>query len=92
LPVLDFLIPLVVRIYPIYRAHTVVIAFAHALRSHMRSFSYTRDRRFSNFVAKWDCERLGRNYISSKILKPLARPRSRSEDNIKMHLTGIGWD
>ena len=30
LPVLDFLIPLVVRIYPIYRAHTVVIAFAHA--------------------------------------------------------------
>lgn len=34
----------------------------------------------------------GRNYISSKILKLLGRPRSRSEDNIKMHLTGIGWD
>jgi hypothetical protein len=78
------LTPLVMRIYPIYRARTGVITFA------VHAFVLIHARQV---VFKICCKmRLGRNYISSNILKPLGRPRSRSEDNIKMHLTGIGWD
>jgi hypothetical protein len=46
----------------------------------------------SKFVLNWVCERLARNYISSRSWNPLGRPRNRSDDNIKMYLTGIGWD
>ena len=66
LPVLDFWIALVARMYPIYRTRTGVIMFAEH-----SSFWYTCDRWFSKSVAKWVCKRLGRNYISSRSWNPL---------------------